>query len=205
MSSNICINEDFVDSTRIAVLQQTLNQKCSFDEIPIIKSSEVIEKLESQLNKSTAEVETCKQDLQMKSTEISSKSQKIKDLEAQVETHQQKIVKITNELEILRNQNEEKLKNAEVEKYESNITELKVDKMQCNNQINLFRELLQKLEMMWNATCLAETIELRSKVQIKLHENSILNEKITQKESEIIEKREEIKKLKSQNEVFGRY
>jgi TFIIF-interacting CTD phosphatase-like protein len=32
LSGNICIDENFIGSTRIAVLEQTINQKCNIDE-----------------------------------------------------------------------------------------------------------------------------------------------------------------------------
>lgn len=57
----------------------------------------------------------------------------------------------------------------------------------------------------WNATCIAQTKELRDALQFKVQENIDLRNKMMKQETEIIDKNEEIKNLKKKIETLTQF
>ena len=93
LSSNQCINEDFNVPSRIAVLQQTFNEKCSFDE-----EDQQKEECENIARTLEAQTKTFNQALENKTAEIIDVNKKLAKSEAQLES--QTMLKI-NEIERL--------------------------------------------------------------------------------------------------------
>lgn len=147
----------------------------------------------------------------------------------QMKLHKENIVKMENELLKLKSQklqnenseNVEKLKvdfkvqevllskaKDEIVECKSEKTELKLlvqaEKNQCSKQMDFIRELNQKLESQYNATCIAETKELRNNLQLKLDENDELIARLEKQDSEMNEKNENIEALERKLQNFGR-
>lgn len=57
MNTNVCINEDFETPTEIATLQQTLYEKCGFDETKVLKTE--IRALKANFANALKEIATC--------------------------------------------------------------------------------------------------------------------------------------------------
>lgn len=189
LNSNVCINEDASDLTAVVALRQKLNEKCGFDE----RVSEIGARLETELRLLR---ETFEKAMTEKSNEISKKSQQIVDLKAQatIEKYQ-----ITSQQQTI-----EELKTEKVEmkmKLTAAKSELKEEKLQCKHQLSMVRELQDRLESQWNATCIAKTLQLRNNLGLKVQEIAELAKIIQQKETEIIEKTQENQNLNKKSEL----
>lgn len=196
---------------------QTVNEKCRFDEPEVIKTT-------TEATTTNIQFETKLSALKM------IKSQEVEDLktqktltESQIASLQQTNVKNANELELLKAQLGGKPSTSDVEEWKSTIAELKVEKaelkaelvvarsdvkaekLQCSKQLDFIQNLHNKMESQWNATLISQTKDLRDNLQLKLQEIFDLTSKLQKKETEIIDKIEEIKNLKKKIEVFGQF
>lgn len=94
---------------------------------------------------------------------------------------------------------------SQVAELKSDKTELKADKLQCSKQLDVIQNLQEDLKSQWKATYIAQTKELRDNLELKLQENVDLTNKLLQKETEIADKNEEIRKLKKKIDSFVQY
>lgn len=208
MGSNVCISEAFSNPIRIAVLQLTVNSKCSFDEPALIEvTTQDPTVTMNQLNSTITELKTCENNLKEKSTNESINMQQIQKLEAekfnnnsQLELLQQQNLKVSNELEVLKAEYKALkdlsiscAKKHEIEELKSTIAELKSDKQNCNKQFDFIKNLHEDLKSQWNETCDLRSQELRNAFHLQ------------QKEADIIEKTEKINTLEKKIEMFGQY
>lgn len=148
----------------------------------------------------------------------------------QISSLKQSNLKMTSELRILklsksevevknfeREKNIEKLNKENVEKWNNEKIELQTEKLELKNQLkhekaqcqqqfqqqlNLIREFQQKLELQWNASCVAETKELRKNFQIKLDEIDELDDRLQKRKAEVKEKNEKISSLQKKIELL---
>lgn len=212
LNSNICISENFNTPTKIAALQRTLTEKCSFDEPQTCEENTKI--IETHLTT----ISQLKAKLDASISENLSNLQKHKELEKQLKElkAQYNMVKQENILKVNKLENDLKIQEvifknsrAELVECKAEKTELKLDlkteKIQCSKQLDYIKELHQDLKAQYNATYNAELKELRNNLQFKLEEIDELREKLQQKEMEIIEKKQKIEALEKKIQVFGQF
>lgn len=200
LASNVCINENFNNPTKIATLQQTVNEKCHFDESEIPETA--TEQSVSANDQHRAEINA----LQLIFNETKAKLKtKTEALETQTTIDKSQITLLKAQLEVVKTQLESSPKTREIEECKSTVADLKADKLQYKQQLDMFQKLHEDLKLQWNATCISETRELRNNFDFKLQENADLAEKVQLKETEIVQKNEEIKKLKEKIEMFGQF
>lgn len=84
LKPNVCINENFKTPAEIAKLQQTLDEKCGFDEIAVLKA-----KIKS--------FESTKEDLNSSTEEYKSKIIELSVAKAQIDTCNQQLDSIRKE------------------------------------------------------------------------------------------------------------
>lgn len=133
-------------------------------------------------------------------------------------------------MELLKAQLEVKPSNAEIEAWKMAISELKAEKteckaerseckaelvaakldvnaekLQCSKQIGIFQKLQEDLKSQCNQICVLRTKELNDNLEFKLQEIADLANKMQKKDTEIIEKNEEIKKLKKKFEILNQF
>lgn len=197
LQANFCIDEDFKDPRQIAALQRTVDEKCGYDETPDAKLK--LKALESSVDELTATNARLEAELKSSEAEKFKNVETIKSLQNDLKVQVMFNNKRKEEVEQLKTAVEE-CKTDKVE-LKSTVTELKADKQQILKQLELLHQLHQKLESQWNATCIAETQELRKNLQFKLEENSEMDGRLQKQHAEIIEKNLKIasleKKVKS--------
>jgi chromosome segregation ATPase len=183
LERNVCINEEFKDPTKMAVLQQTVDEKCKFDE-----STDLLKSLKSELNdvKEECQIRVSEFQMELSSTKSTCRS------DIQQEKNQCKL-----QLDDLKVDKTE----LKAEKLQLKL-DVQAEKVHCQNQTSLFRELQTKLEFQWKKTCISETRELRNNFDFKLKENSELLDNLQQKEAEIKEKKAEIERMKRKMELL---
>lgn len=165
---NICINEFFIDSSRIAILPQALNEKCRFDErfeaefdaLTVVnahitaelnsinlKFNEVEAKLTTENEKLQSEVEKLISQLETAQDAASKTSQQVKELvrlntrgEFETKSLQEANAKITKELEKCKSQIEGcKSTKKEMENCKSTVTELKSEKDELKKEVTTLK------------------------------------------------------------------
>lgn len=185
LEKNDCIDDDFDGLARLAVLQQTVDEECRFDESKeLLKTLDDL-KFELKVVKEQAEAANARH-----KAELLSKDSKITSLN-------DKIGHTKTENENMNRQFDEcKSDKAELKAEKLQLkSEIQSEKVQCQQQTSLFRELQVKLESQWNETCVAETRDLRSNYNSKLKENGELLDNLQKKNEEINEKNEKIETL----------
>lgn len=251
LQSNPCINEYFVDPTKLSAMQRIVNEKCcaykpdvmamTFQPIRTVQpttsytqriyttpaytnansirsvSTETdgnlkmeSQRLQSQLELTQAQLKSTQAELFMKNQQIQELKSQTTAVQSQTALNQQN-QQTVRELKDCKNQLEGNQRRAETEECKATVAELKAERTECKNDIkakelqfrqelDIFQNLQDNLQLQWNETFTAQTNELRNDMQYKIQENV---NKLQQKEAEVVAKNEEIENLKKKIELLA--
>jgi chromosome segregation ATPase len=165
---NVCINEYYNSPVSIAVLQQTVNEKCRFEEtttanVPADHRIQVLEasltKLETSLTLKDSTITTLNvqiTNLKLELVAATAIKQECQSDKAELKAEK---LELKSELDALK---------------KDLVSKVEAEKVQCQQKIDLFRELQIKSELLMNATY---TAELNNKLQEKQAEIEELDRK----------------------------
>jgi chromosome segregation ATPase len=186
LEENPCISEAFENPTEVAVLQQTVNEKCHFEETPTSPPPTTLTSTTTAPTSRFHDFEALKSLLAQFESGNEKLEAELTSLKSEITTLNQKNTNLNKELENMK---------AENLKLEDNLINAKSDH---ERQLSLFNNFHNEL----NAKCIAKNNKLRNKFNFKVQENGELNDKVQQKETEIISKDNEIEKLKKKVQFY---
>jgi DNA repair protein SbcC/Rad50 len=208
--TNICIDENFREPmTSVAT---KVNLKCKFTE-PKSKQTQTgqVEALQDSLMQDSL-ILKLEAELQESKTQIAL----LQKLNEEKTGNCQKEFKaeINNLKEVIENLNLQTSMNSDIKQLQITISELKyekaelkfdvkAEKQQCQQHLNYIKELHQKLESQWEETLALKTNQLLINFEMKLNENSELLDELQQSKAEVIDNREQIKKLEKKIEILS--
>lgn len=224
LSLNPCINENFLDQSRIALMPKIVDEKCGFEELLKIEIDPIKVLEDSLLKNATVMVEKYKTDAAEKAKELENEQKTNEKLNAELKEEKEKLKALSVQLELVKSEADQKVSgNAtmikelevtikyqeilgnktlkEIEELRSTISEQKSDKKHCQNQLNFMQDNQSKLEKQWNEICTLKVEVNQKTLEFKLKENEELTNKLERQDLEIIEKNDAIKKLKKKVEV----
>jgi chromosome segregation ATPase len=219
LNSNLCINEDFHNLTKIATLQSVVSEKCGFVEVEATTATTT-----------TITAVAIQPEWQIKDHEDSLKQSRVKNarLEAeltatksQIASLQQNNANLTKENQVLnatcaaQNRLENPQNNCKMQ--QETITELQADKIklrsdeqqcisdkqQLNNQLDNIKDLHQTQKLQLTETCAVESKELRENLKFNKQEISELQLDLQISTAQNIQNRNKIANLEKKVELLG--
>lgn len=195
LRENVCINEDFQTLTEIAVMRQTVSQKCSFDE-PELK----VKTLESSLKKLKSKIEKLEGKMKISNSELISLQTENSNLKLQVKSanDQKNLLAIKTENLVI----EVSEKSQQILDLQAKIT---LDNQQTIENLATIKKLQSDLKLQTvNDQTSLDLKECKSdKAYFKL-ENTLLKKKILNLEASETEKVADMKKANLQRIEFFR-
>lgn len=172
LNSNVCINGDFSDSRKIAILQKTVNEKCSFDEPEVI-----IETVTNQTNVTNALLEAKFKTLKIQFNETETKLRnEIQLLKSQLQAAQNDSFQLkttTVEIEICNQSLKEK--SEEFQKAEALLHQTNG---KFENKLEVMRVKLEGIEECKLTVAELKTEKAELKVEVAAKRSEIKEEKL---------------------------